>query len=181
MYHATERLHRLVESLLDLGRMESAAFQYHFDSTDVRALVDRTVEDFRAQSGSGREIVVSHAADLPAVPADRDALTVALWNLLDNAVKYSPESPTVWVETRRDGDSVAIDVRDEGIGIDPSDRPRIFDRFVRGAAAREANIKGTGIGLSMARHIVQAHHGSIQVASEPGRGSTFTILLEPHA
>jgi signal transduction histidine kinase len=177
MYHATERLHRLVESLLDFGRMESAAFQYRFDSTDLRALVDRTVEDFRAQAAAGREIVVRHAADLPAISVDRDALTVALWNLLDNAVKYSPESPTVWVETRREDDTVGIAVRDAGMGIDAADQPRIFDRFVRGSAARRANIKGTGIGLSMARHIVQAHHGCIKVASEPGRGSTFTIVL----
>jgi signal transduction histidine kinase len=83
----------------------------------------------------------------------------------------------VWVETRREDDTVGIAVRDAGMGIDAADQPRIFDRFVRGSAARRANIKGTGIGLSMARHIVQAHHGCIKVASEPGRGSTFTIVL----
>jgi signal transduction histidine kinase len=177
MYHATERLRRLVESLLDFGRMEAAAFQYRFEATDTRALVDRTVADFRAQSCAGRDIVIRHADDLPAVAADRDALTVALWNLLDNAVKYSPGVPAVWVETRREGENVAIAVRDAGIGIDAADQTRIFERFVRGAAAQRANIKGTGIGLSMARHIVQAHYGNIQVKSQRGCGSTFTIVL----
>jgi signal transduction histidine kinase len=181
MFHATERLRRLVESLLDLARMESSAFQYRFDPTDIRALVDRTVDDFRTQSAPGREIVIRHDTDLPTVPADRDALSVAVWNLLDNAVKYSPESPAVWVETRREGDTVTIAVRDAGMGIDAADQQRIFDRFTRGSAAQKANIKGTGIGLSMSRHIVQAHHGRIEVISEPGHGSTFTIVLEPHA
>ena len=98
-------------------------------------------------------------------------------NLVDNALKYSPDCPTVWVEWSRERDRVAIRVRDQGIGIPASERKAIFRKFVRGSAAAAADVKGSGVGLAMVRHIVAAHHGEILVASEPGCGSTFTILL----
>jgi signal transduction histidine kinase len=119
----------------------------------------------------------SQAGVCPAIRADREALRLALWNLLDNAVKYSPECPTVWIEMGRERDHLAIHVRDCGMGIPASEQKEIFKRFVRGARSRASNIKGTGIGLTMAYHIVAAHHGEIRLASEPGRGSTFTVLL----
>ena len=118
------------------------------------------------------------------VKADRDALAQALWNLLDNAVKYSGESHDVHVDVEGNGE-VAIRVRDAGYGVAPSERKQIFRKFARGAAAREHGIKGTGIGLAMVKHIVDAHGGTISVDSEPGRGSTFTMTLpsipEPRA
>jgi signal transduction histidine kinase len=177
LFQATQRLQRLVESLLDFSRMEAAAFRYSFQSVDPRAMVDGVVEEFRRQVTSGHEIVVTHAAELPAIRADRDAIAVAVWNLLDNAVKYSPGRPAIRVETKSEGGILSIAVRDRGIGIDPADRDRIFERFVRGAASLKSNIKGTGIGLSIARHIVRAHGGEIHLESTPGEGSTFTIDL----
>ena len=178
MYHATVRLQRLVESLLDFGRMEAVAFRYRFDEVvDVGALVEHVAAEFRGQATSGHAIDLRQAEHLPTIRADREALGVAVWNLLDNAVKYSPQSPTVWVETQIEGPRVAIVVRDRGLGIETSEQDRVFDRFVRGSAAQHSNIKGTGIGLSMARHIVRAHGGDIRLGSEPGKGSTFTIVL----
>jgi two-component system sensor histidine kinase SenX3 len=112
------------------------------------------------------------------VQADREALRCALWNLLENAVKYSPGGETVHIDVTRDGRFVEIAVRDEGIGIPRDEQRRIFDRFTRGAEARERHIGGTGIGLATAREIVRAHGGEIIVVSEPGRGSTFTIRLQ---
>jgi signal transduction histidine kinase len=97
--------------------------------------------------------------------------------LLDNAVKYSPDSRTVWVEMARDLDRVAIRVRDHGMGIPATEQKAIFKKFVRSAVSRASGIKGTGIGLTIARDIVEAHHGAIRIESEPGRGSTFTIEL----
>jgi signal transduction histidine kinase len=177
MFHATERLQRLVESLLDFGRMEAEAFPYRFEPADPRALVDRVVEEFRGQAANGHEIVLDHALTLPPVSVDAEAMGVALWNLLDNAAKYSPDSPTVWVETAEQDGHVAIVVRDHGMGIDPGEQSRVFERFVRGAAAQRSSIKGTGIGLSMARHIVRAHGGEIRLSSQPKKGTTVTILL----
>jgi len=111
------------------------------------------------------------------VRADSEALRRAFWNLMDNAVRYSPNSFTVWVEVDRDGPNARIRVRDHGLGIAPSEERQIFTKFVRGASASQAGARGTGIGLSMVQHIVHAHRGTVTVQSEPGRGSTFTVLL----
>jgi len=111
------------------------------------------------------------------VSADREALGRAIWNLLDNAVKYSPSHKTVWLTTAvRDG-SVEISVRDRGVGVPAEDQRRIFDKFARGANAVASGAKGTGLGLAMVQHIVTAHGGSVRMESTPGAGSTFTITL----
>ena len=178
IFHATERLQRLVESLLDFGRMEAAAFRYRFDEMDLRDLVGRVVEEFRTQAaGQEHEIDLTQAEDLPTIHADREAIGLALWNLLDNAVKYSPDCHTVWVETKREDSGASVAVRDNGLGIDSGEQGQVFDKFFRGSAARASNIRGTGIGLSITRHIVRAHGGDIRVQSEPGKGSTFTMFV----
>jgi signal transduction histidine kinase len=118
----------------------------------------------------------SHGGPVP-VHADREALGRALWNLLDNAVKYSPEHKTIQVQVAGDANNATLSVSDHGLGILPQEREAIFTRFVRGAAARERNIRGTGIGLAMARATLEAHGGTIEVESAPGKGSTFTIVL----
>jgi signal transduction histidine kinase len=121
---------------------------------------------------------------VPPLRADRDAFGRALWNLLDNAAKYSPADAPIHVGLGRENGRVAISVRDQGCGVAPADRERIFQKFVRGAGARESGIKGTGVGLAMVDRIVRAHGGEIRLDSEPGNGSTFTMLLpaaEPRA
>jgi signal transduction histidine kinase len=136
------------------------------------------VEEFGPQlEQQGRRIVLS-GADAPLrVEADPEAIRVALRNLVDNALKYSPGEPAVWVECGVDDHYVAIRVRDRGPGVSGAERRKIFRRFVRGSAARATNAKGSGVGLAMVRHIVAAHGGEITVASEPGKGSVFTMLL----
>jgi signal transduction histidine kinase len=111
------------------------------------------------------------------IRADAEALGRAVWNLLDNAVKYSPDRTTVWVNVSQHDGRVAIAVRDEGVGIAPAQRDAIFKKFVRGTSSDGHAVKGTGIGLAMVKHIVEAHGGAIHVESEVGRGSTFAILL----
>jgi signal transduction histidine kinase len=182
---ATRRLTRLVESLLDFGRMEAGARPYRLEPLDAAKLAEYVAQDFRQQmDGTGFRIQYASPPGAAMVKADRDALAQALWNLLDNAAKYSGESRDVHVEVEGNG-AVAIRVRDAGYGIAPSERKQIFRKFARGAAAREHGIKGTGIGLAMVKHIVDAHGGTISVDSEPGRGSTFTMTLpsvsEPRA
>lgn len=174
----SERLQRLVESLLDFGRIEAGAFHYRFEPLDPGAWVGEVVAEVRGMaSAQGFDIDLALDADLPLVRADRAALGLALRSLLDNAVKYSPECRTIRVEMAREKDGLAIRVRDRGLGIPASEQKKVFERFVRGSASRATQVQGTGIGLAMARHIVDAHDGEIRLESEPGFGSTFTILL----
>jgi signal transduction histidine kinase len=96
---------------------------------------------------------------------------------MDNAVKYSPGSSAIWIEAAREQDCVAIRVRDSGLGIPPKEQEQIYRKFFRGSAAKVAGVKGTGIGLAMVQHIIQAHGGKVRLESAPGAGSTFTIVL----
>jgi signal transduction histidine kinase len=114
---------------------------------------------------------------IPQARADREALSCVIWNLLDNAVKYSPDCRTVWVDVAQENDRVAIRVRDRGVGISHEDQQRIFQKFVRGEVAKTLGVQGTGIGLAVARQIVAGHGGEIRLESEPGVGSTFSVLL----
>jgi two-component system phosphate regulon sensor histidine kinase PhoR len=174
----TGRLQRLVEDLLDFGRMESGAKQFRTESLDAFALARTAVTEFReeaAQAGVEVDLRLEDAAAM--VRADPEALRRAFRNLLENAVKYSPECRTVWVEGRVSHRRVAISVRDRGIGIAGREQREVFQKFVRGSAAKSAGIKGTGIGLSMVRQIVESSGGEIRLESAEGAGSTFTVLL----
>lgn len=179
---ATSRLSRLVERLLDFGRMEAGAVRYHFEPVSLGRLVRDVVDEFDSIAvAGGHEITVSVAPALTHVYADPEALGQALWNLLDNAIKYSPGRPAVWIDAVREGDFAAIRVRDEGLGIAPQEQKQLFHKFFRGSAALSGHIKGAGIGLAMVDHIVRAHGGRIRVESAPGKGSTFTVLLKLEA
>jgi signal transduction histidine kinase len=174
----SQRLRRLVEGLLNFGRIEAGALQYNFEPLDPLDLVRRVAAEYQQEAViGGHRIELSAGASSPPVRADREALSCALWNLLDNAVKYSADGSTVHVDLARNGRRMAIAVRDHGVGIPRSEQRKIFRKFVRGAAARSLSVRGTGIGLAMARRIVRAHLGEITLNSEPGKGSTFTILL----
>ena len=172
----TKRLERLVETLLHFGRMEAGAHRYQFRELDAGQLAEQSAAAFEHELRHVRKI--ERAGESRCwIRADADALSVALRNLLDNAVKYSPPDAGVRVEWRRAGRQVAIQVRDQGLGIPLGERRPIFDEFVRGSAAAALNVKGTGVGLAMVRQIVAAHGGEIRLESEPGKGSTFVILL----
>jgi two-component system phosphate regulon sensor histidine kinase PhoR len=174
----TNRLHRLVEDLLDFGRMESGRRPYRMETLDAFQLVRAAVSDVgeHAAAGGFRVETILDSARAP-VRADEEAFRRTLRNLLENAMKYSPECRTVWVEGAIGGRQVSISVRDRGMGIDATEQQAIFDKFVRGQAAKRAGIKGTGIGLAMVRQITAAMGGEIRLQSEPGVGSTFTLLF----
>ena len=174
----TERLQHLVESLLDFARMESGRKVLDLQQIDAGQLTARVVSDF--QQVTSKDFTIALAVDRSEtldVKADPSSLTNALWNLLDNAVKYSPNGRDVHVSVRGDSTVVAIAVRDEGLGIPRREQSEIWGKFVRGAQARALGIKGTGLGLTLARHIVRAHGGTLEVESEEGAGSTFRIVL----
>ena len=177
----TERLHRMVESLLSFGRIEGGAYAWQLTTADAGELVNGILDEFRRESlAEGRAVVCDVEEGLPAILADRDALSRALWNLLENAAEYSEAGSEIRVFARRLGDTILIGVGDRGVGIPPSEHEKIFQKFVRGADAKRAGVRGVGIGLALVKRIVEAHGGTVQVESEPGRGSTFTLVLPCH-
>jgi signal transduction histidine kinase len=175
----SQRLRRLVENVLDFARMEDGRKQYRFEAVDSVEWLREVAADFQAQvAPRGFAVETDIPSDLPPIVVDRENLATAVKNLLDNAVKYSPESRTVRVEARANGEGISIAVRDRGIGIGEEDQPRIFDRFYRGGGELSREVKGVGLGLNLVHHIVSAHGGTIDVESRQGEGSTFTIHLK---
>ncbi len=177
----TRRLQALVESLLDFGRMEAGRRTYQMEETSATTIAERVIEEF-AGSPFVRRIEwtpppAGGETAIGAIRADRDALALALRNLVDNALKYSPDSSTVRVSVQSGSDTALIAVADDGPGVPRSEQRDIFQKFVRGTAAGLLNIKGTGIGLAIADHIVRDHGGRLTLESEPGHGSRFTIVL----
>ena len=174
---AADRLTKLVESVLDFGRIEAGARPYALGPHDCAELVEQVVADFReTPQAFGRPVVLRKNGTMP-VNADDEALTRAVWNLLDNAAKYSTRGSEIAVDLATAGAEARIGVSDRGLGIPPTERHRLFLKFQRGEQARRLGIRGTGIGLAMVDHIVRAHAGRVEVESVPGEGSTFTIVL----
>ena len=174
---AAQRLQRLVEDLLDFRRMESGAIEYHMRPLDAGQVVRGVTEEFRKEADARGYHVSIRVESVAPVNADDRALGRALWNLLDNALKYSGDSREIDVALERDDRCVFVSVADSGIGIAPEERPYLFSKFFRGKEAKRAGIRGTGIGLAMVAQIVAAHRGRVSVISQPGHGSTFTITL----
>ena len=174
----TRRLREMVENLLDFGRIESGRYRYKPEELDAAELVSGVVEEFRSQpAAEGRELVFDPGPRDVRIAVDREAFRRALWNLLDNAARYSPAGSRITARLSGADGWARIGVQDEGPGIAPEERKRIFQKFVRGSAAGEHATKGTGIGLAMVDAIARAHGGRVELESAPGAGSRFTIVL----
>jgi signal transduction histidine kinase len=172
-----ERLSVLVEKLLDWSRLESGKRVLSRQPSSVEALLAHVGEIFRAQQ-LGVTYALTIEPKLPAVLADRDALAQVVLNLLHNAVKYTGDEKKIGVRALRwRGNKVAIEVQDNGPGIRPHERKRIFERFYRADDLLSRRTEGTGLGLAIAKRIVDWHHGTIEVDSHEGHGSTFRVLL----
>lgn len=172
----TARLRRLVENLLDFGRMEAGRYNYRAEGVDLAGLVTEVMEDFRGEPGIG-ERELGLRCETAMVRADQEAIRRAVWNLLDNAVKYSPATEPVVAEVGEEGAFAKVSVTDRGPGIPRREQKDIFRKFVRGAKARESQVKGTGIGLSMVDSIARAHGGYVRLDDNPGGGCRFTLYL----
>ena len=173
----TRRLQRLVEALLNFARMEAGRYRFTFERTEPGLLAAGVVREFRSESLAAGFLIEEDIATDVACQIDRDSLSLAIWNLLENAVKYSGQSRTIQVAVQRQSGRAAISVSDRGLGIAPREQKAIFEKFVRGDSARASETRGTGIGLALVERIVKGHGGTVEVESEPGKGSTFTILL----
>jgi two-component system phosphate regulon sensor histidine kinase PhoR len=174
----TERLSALITRLLDWARMESGKRSFDLRRQPVGPIVDdalRAVEPQRLQTGA--KVIRTLAPGLPQIYVDRDALSGVLVDLLQNAFKYTGPEKRISILARAAGPSVEIVVEDNGPGIPGSDQKRIFDKFYRGKDPLERTIEGSGLGLSMVKHILKAHGGKVSVRSELGKGAAFTVLL----
>jgi signal transduction histidine kinase len=174
----SERLTALINNILDFSRIEAGKKEYSFRETDMADLVRSTLDSYRfeiEQNGFQFEQKIDN--DLPQLRVDREAIARSLLNLVNNAVKYSATEKYLGVHLyRRDGD-VNIEVVDHGIGIPAKEQLKIFEKFYRVGDPLVHNTKGSGLGLSLVQHIVQAHGGVVAVESAPGRGSKFIITL----
>ncbi|HEY7756459.1 MAG TPA: ATP-binding protein [Actinomycetota bacterium] len=178
MLAQSERLGRLVDQLLELARLESGEVPLRREAVPLRPLVSRVVSEIEV-TRARQDVQLSQDVpdDLPAVFADAERLHQVLFNLLDNAVRFTPEGGRVRVTASGHNGSVDVAVSDTGPGIDAEHLPRLFERFYRVDTARSRDEGGTGIGLAIARSVVEAHGGRIWAESEPGTGSTFTFEL----
>lgn len=174
------RLSLIVTDLLTLSRLESEHSGTEKVPLDLREVILASAKTFAA-TGEDRGLVVeTQVPDTPIeVLGDEEALCQVVSNLLDNAIKYTPQGGRVWVRLHLQGNDVVIEVQDTGVGIEPKDRERIFERFYRVDKARSRELGGTGLGLSIVKHIAIAHGGRVTVDSIPGTGSTFRVFLPP--
>jgi len=173
-----DQLTRLVKNLLDFSKIEEGKKEYHFSPTDVAQLVTQQIQDFgKNDVQKGARIGAHIPADIPPLLVDGEALRQALNNLLDNAFKFSSAEGKVEVRVRRAGEKVSIEIADQGIGIPQDELEKIFDKFYQGSNAVKQSAKGTGLGLTLVKHIAEAHGGMISVRSKVGEGSTFSLIL----
>lgn len=172
------RLSGLINNILDFSQIERGRKEYKFAPENVGEVVENLLDTYRQQIQSqGFELSFDVERQLPQATIDCDAISRAVLNLVNNAVKYSPQVKKISVHVLRRGEGIAIEVADCGIGITRSDQKRIFEKFYRVGSELVHDTKGSGLGLSLVKHIVEAHQGKVTVESAPGKGSVFTILL----
>jgi len=175
----SRRLTQLINNILDFSRIESGHIEYHFEPADLEEILNGTLASFTVRlRDKGFEVSYEAPEEpLPNMRLDANAIDRAFANLLDNAVKYANGDRSVNVRLRRDDEEVTIAISDNGLGIPKEEHERIFERFHRVSTGLVHDVKGSGLGLPLVRHIVEAHGGSVTVESEPGQGSTFTLHL----
>jgi two-component system phosphate regulon sensor histidine kinase PhoR len=179
----TERLSSLVDDLLSLARADADELRLEIRPIDVAAVIDRVSDALAPLARRERNLSLVHtsAPSLPRVMADSDRLAQVLGNLIRNAVNNTPDGGLISVDATPDADQVVVAVSDTGIGIDPEDLPRIFDRFYRTDGSRTRDSGGSGLGLAIVRELITAMGGTIDAESTPGRGSVFRIRLRREA
>jgi signal transduction histidine kinase len=173
----SERLTALINNILDFSRIEAGRKEYDFRETDMSELVHNTLDSYRYQLEQGGFQFEEKIDEVPPMRVDREAMARSLLNLVNNALKYSQDRKYIGVNLYRDNGSVKLEVVDQGIGIPHQEQQKIFEKFYRVGDPLVHNTKGSGLGLSLVRHIVQAHGGEVSVDSAPGQGSKFTIVL----
>jgi signal transduction histidine kinase/tetratricopeptide (TPR) repeat protein len=173
-----DQLTRLVKNLLDFSKIEEGKIEYSFVLTDVAQLVAQQIQDYGKNDVQKRgRIKALIPGDIPQLYVDREALSQALNNLLDNAFKFSPMDAEVEVRVKKDGENAVIEVADQGIGIPQDELGKVFEKFYQARNADRQSAKGTGLGLTLVKHTAEAHGGGVSVRSKVGEGSVFSLTL----
>ena len=174
----TENLSHLVGNILDFSKMEEGKKLYNTEETDFKLWLEQTVTDFFSRITHRKYNINTNIDETSVlVKIDRDAMKLAVNNLLDNAVKFSPENSEVKVTLEKQGEKLLLKIKDDGIGIPKNEQRSIFEKFYRAKDALLHSITGTGLGLTIVKQIVEAHSGTIEVESEVGKGSLFTVRI----
>ena len=174
----SERLTHLINNVLDFSKMDSGVKKYYFEEADLVEVVRSTLEAYKFHiRDNGFKIECDLPDESMTLKIDKDAISQALLNLLSNAVKYSEETKYILVKVSKDSTSALISVKDSGIGIAKEELKKIFDKFYRVPAATGKERRGSGLGLTLAKHIIEAHGGIIEVESEVGKGSRFSVII----
>jgi signal transduction histidine kinase len=176
-----QRMQRLVDSLLDLSRIESGRWQPKMEEVELGPLIQGVFDDYHERSVGSKVTLEMHLAPTAQmVVADEDAVRQVVVNLVDNALRYTPPGGKVVCRSRREGDEVAFSVSDTGAGITREHLPRIFERFYRADASRSREEGGTGLGLAIVKHLLEAHGGRVAAESSRGQGTTITAWFPRH-
>jgi signal transduction histidine kinase len=174
---STEELNRFISSILELSKIESHKLHLKLESKDVNQLIERAVELFEPQSRARQIKIVTLLEPLFPIKLDVSLITKVLNNLIDNALKYSPEGSEIRIETREINERVELAISDQGIGMTDEEKQNLFTRFYRAKNDTTTRVTGTGLGLYLSKYFIEAHGGTVYVESEVGQGSTFRISL----
>jgi two-component system phosphate regulon sensor histidine kinase PhoR len=178
MERHSKRLGLLVDDLLSLAQLESSSANLEIGEVQLSELFDHVLRDWKERlTGKNLRLIVDLSPNMPPIRADETRLQEILYNLLENAVKYSREKGEIRLQAERRGCEIVISVSDDGIGISKDDLPRIFERFYRADKARGRELGGTGLGLAIVKHIAQLHSGRVEAESEPGKGTIIRVLI----
>jgi signal transduction histidine kinase len=178
IHRESRRLTQLIDNILDFSKIEAGRKQYEFTWCNLATVVEEVLHTYEYQiTSAGFELETHIASVLPPAKVDQDAIAQAVLNLLNNAVKYSADRKRIELRVETRSSDIVIEVADHGIGIPRSEHEKIFEKFYRVSNDLVHTVRGTGLGLALVKHIVDAHGGKILVDSTPGKGSRFTILL----
>lgn len=174
----SERLSRLIENILDFSKIEAGMKEYKFEDLSVKEIVKEVSSRFKEYMADKKMTLECEIQDtLPAIRADREAISRALFNLLDNAVKYSGKNPVIHLRAFLKEEAVFLEVQDMGAGISKDDQKKVFEKFYRSSDPASKNIEGSGIGLTLVDHIIKAHGGQVMMESDLGQGTRVTLKL----
>jgi two-component system phosphate regulon sensor histidine kinase PhoR len=172
------RLGRIVNTILSFSKMEAGKRKYNFTESYLNDIVENVYRSYKFHlEQKGFIINVIKDETIPIIKIDEEAISEAVVNLVDNAVKYSDQLKEITIRTGMDNNSVFVEVEDKGIGIPAKDQKKIFEKFFRVGSGNVHNVKGTGLGLTIVKHIIDAHKGKIELKSEVNKGSIFRLVF----
>jgi signal transduction histidine kinase len=176
--HESLRLNKVIDNILDFSKIEAGRKTYNFAYGDIGEVIEHVLASYRYQIvNAGFDVQTNIQTSLPPVLIDPDAMAQAISNLVDNAIKYSGKVKQLSIKTETLGSDLSIEIADRGIGIPRAEQAKVFEKFYRVGNGLVHDVKGSGLGLSLVKHIIEAHNGTISVESDVDKGSRFTILL----